>query len=368
MPITKTPGGVEDLTFGVGTEQQQRKGAIHTLTQINASYIPYSSTQSITAKIDQEVSKTDATRIDLNNHKNNKDNPHEVTPEDVGASPMIHTHEISDVNNLSETLDTKANTVDLDTKADVGDSYLKTEHIQQSAGSADAGKPIILGGDGRLDPTIAGQGLTFIAMFTPTAGAEYPDNTGYQVGAYWGIEGVGSYTFVGGDLAGTTLDDGDALVNGQDAWGYVLTSIDPSDFYRLDGTVAIMADFAGGGKKITNIIDGVAVTDGATVGQMNTALALKADVGDSYEKSEHIQQSAGSADAGKPIVLASDGRLDPTIAGQGLTFIAMFTPTAGAEYPDNVGYQVGSYWGIEGVGSYTFVGGDLAGTTKGSRM
>jgi len=69
MAQYKLSGGVEDLTFGMGTEQQQRQGAVYVITQIHAGVIPYSSTQSITQKIDQIDSTSTATRADLDNHK-----------------------------------------------------------------------------------------------------------------------------------------------------------------------------------------------------------------------------------------------------------------------------------------------------------
>lgn len=57
------------------------------------------------------------------------------------------------------------------------------------------------------------------------------------------------------------------------------TGVD-GDYYELDGSAPITADFQGGGFKITNIADGTAATDGASKGQMDTALALKANLAD----------------------------------------------------------------------------------------
>jgi len=62
MAIKKSAGGVEDLTFGMGTEPQMRAGRQVDITQINADKIPYSSTQSTKAKIDQVDSKVEAVR------------------------------------------------------------------------------------------------------------------------------------------------------------------------------------------------------------------------------------------------------------------------------------------------------------------
>lgn len=290
MAQHKLSGGVEDLTFGMGTEQQQRQGAIYVITQIHAGVIPYSATQSITQKIDQVDSVVSSTRTDLTNHKNNLSNPHQVTPEDVGAAPVVHEHIIADVTNLQEELDSKSDIghqhnvsdvtglqTDLDAKMDDGDAFLKTEHVVASAGGLDAGKPIVLDNAGKLDPTIAGSGLIFVAMFEPTAGIEYPDDTGYTHGNYWGIKDVDEslgYTFVGGDLAGSTVFNGDAMVIGVDEWGFINIGIDPNIYYPLDGSVAISAPFAGGGQQLKNIAASTEVGDAVSHEQLDDYLPL----------------------------------------------------------------------------------------------
>ena len=286
MAMHKLSGGVEDLTFGMGTEQQVRQGTVYVITQIHAGFIPYSSTQSITQKVDQIDATSSATRTDLDNHKVNYNNPHNVTSEDVGAANLVHTHPESDIDGLTEDLANKSDLghqhaisdvtnlqTTLDAKMDDGDAFLKTDHVVESAGGTDAGKPIVLDNAGKLDPTIAGSGLIFIAMFTPTAGTEYPDDTGYSHGSYWGIEGVDEvlgYTFTGGDLAGATLFNGDALVVGSEEWGYVNIGIDPNIYYPLDGSVAISAPFAGGGQQLKNIADGSDPTDAVALQQLTT--------------------------------------------------------------------------------------------------
>jgi hypothetical protein len=60
--IQKLSGGVEDLTFGMGTENQTRQGQLVQITQINASNIPYSITQSILQKfnlVDGKIAQFD---------------------------------------------------------------------------------------------------------------------------------------------------------------------------------------------------------------------------------------------------------------------------------------------------------------------
>ena len=57
IEISKDLGVVEDLTFGMTTETQVRKGVTYTLNQINSSFIPYSSTMSTTEKLDDLESR-----------------------------------------------------------------------------------------------------------------------------------------------------------------------------------------------------------------------------------------------------------------------------------------------------------------------
>jgi len=224
MAIKKGAGGLEDLALGMSTVEQIRKGMPVTITQINAGNIPYSATQSITQKME------------------NFD----------GAQEAVY--------------------VELDKKAVKEDVYAKTEYITKGGTSADAGKPIVLDSTGQLDPSIAGSGLYPVGMYTPTAGAEYPDTTGETYGAYWGV--LVAYTFVGGDLAGLTVDPNDTVIFGSQAWGVFYAPTGSDMYYTLDGSRAIIAPFAGGGQLISNIANGVAVTDAATKGQIDTKANL----------------------------------------------------------------------------------------------
>ena len=268
MAIKKSAGALEDLTFGMGTETQLRKGKEVVVTQVNATNIPYTSTTSIYDTIEQlsDVWESDNRLLFL--HITNYDNPHQVTPDDVGAAPLHHTHPVSDVDDLQDDLDDKAPThhihaiadvtglqADLDLKAEIANVFDKTAYLSHSDGSADAGKPIVLNTSGRLDSSIAGSGLTFVSMFTPTSGTEYPDETGHDSGSYWTIDNVDEvlgYTFEAGDLIGITLFNGDHMILGTEGWGFRQINIDPQDYYRIDGTIAISDAFAGGGQQFKN--------------------------------------------------------------------------------------------------------------------
>ena len=290
MAIQKLPGGVEDLTFGVGTEQQQRKGSIVTITQINGAVIPYSRTISLNQEIERVGSKFSAIRIDLDNHKANKSNPHEVTIDDINADPAgsadivrdeLNAHKaasnphsiikndigLSNVNNTSDL----NKPISIATQVELALRYKKADHIVKSAGSSSAGKPIILNNEGKVDTTLLGKGIYFVAMFTPTTGAEYPDAANEDIGAYWSVTGVDAtvgYTFEGGDLVGEIIFNDDDVIKGSQGWGIIHAANVSHGFYKLDGSIGISAPFAGGGQVISNIADGIDETDAASLSQV----------------------------------------------------------------------------------------------------
>ncbi len=166
---------------------------------------------------------------------------------------------------------------------DPANYYTKSDHIASSTGAADAGKPVVLSSSGKFDPTlvdIVGQ-LTYIGPFTPTGGAEYPDTTGRNPGSYWDITGVdeiNGYTFTGGDLAGRTVHNGDFILYGESAWSISEhEDIDPTLYYRLDGTKAITAAFAGGNQQYHNLAAGTENNHAVNLEQLNNAVTPKAD-------------------------------------------------------------------------------------------
>jgi len=161
----------------------------------------------------------------------------------------------------------------LDAKLDDGDAFLKTEHIVASAGTPDAGKPIILNGDGQIDASLMGQGLYFVAMYTPESANEYPDDTGENTGAFWGVDGVDAvngYTFTGGDLLGATVYNGDMVVRGEQEWGYRNFGNVAGMYLRLDGTSSMEADLPMGTHKIVNLAPGTAAGDAVEFSQITS--------------------------------------------------------------------------------------------------
>jgi len=154
--------------------------------------------------------------------------------------------------------------------------YTKGEHIAVSLGTADAGKPIILNPQGQIDTSmINASTFYYVGPFTPETANEYPDTTGESHGAFWVTQGLAAtYTFQGGDLAGLNIDNGDFMVWGSVGWSIMRGEMNPLLYYKLDGSQAITAAFAGGGQQIKNIADGTDSTDAATVAQLDTKLEL----------------------------------------------------------------------------------------------
>ncbi len=161
--------------------------------------------------------------------------------------------------------------------------YRETEFIDLSSGAGSAGKPIVLGLDGKVSPSMLSlTGLVLMGDFTPSAGNEYPDITGADPGSYWAITGLSSeYTFTGGELAGETIDDGNFMLLGANKWVIVKQKVSPDLFYRLDGSAALTAPLAGGGQLLSNIADGVGDKDAVNREQLDLKLDASGTASDS---------------------------------------------------------------------------------------
>lgn len=164
-----------------------------------------------------------------------------------------------------------------------GDYFEKSEYIDESTGAPDAGKPIILNDSGKVDPSMMDiQAFEYQGSWNPSAGTEYPDTTGVGYGSFWMIDGLSApYTFTGGDLAGETYDNGDLMIWGESGWTGHSADLDPTAYYRLDGTTPIIANFAAGGFKLVNVADGTDSTDAVTKAQLDTKLDIGGKSADS---------------------------------------------------------------------------------------
>jgi hypothetical protein len=222
-----------------------------------------------------------AAATDLSGHIGNVSNPHTVTKAQVGLGSA------DDTSDLDKPIST-ATQAALDGKSDSGHThddiyYQETEFIDQTTGTPDAGKPIVLNTSGMIDASMVpiDSGWTNQGQFTPADGAEYPDTTGLPSGSFWsviGVDATNGYTFVGGDLAGQVVNNGNLMVWAGGSWSIKVSELNPFEYYKLDGTHAITAPFAGGGQQFKNAIDGTDNSDLTTLSQLNTGLGTKADV------------------------------------------------------------------------------------------
>ena len=270
----------EDMERGAGTVQQERNGLVGTYTRINSKSIPMaddpgkSVDDALQGVIDEDYTYSKGE----SDERFARISGNSSTPFSVGkaTSPFQAVQleqldeiemEIDDISGLPEALDAR---------------FLKSEHIDLSEGGAGAGKPIVLNNTGKIDNSLFDTVvITPRGTWTPTGGNEYPTDAVAPLDA-WAISGVDSgsgYTFLTGSLIGETVFNGDIIINfGVDEWLKFVFSSDPADYYKLDGSQAIMANFAANSYKLVSVGDGTADTDGINKGQMDAGLAEKASL------------------------------------------------------------------------------------------
>jgi len=116
------------------------------------------------------------------------------------------------------------------------------------------------------------------------------------------------------------------------------------------------------GAIFTGSVKGIAPTD---VDELTRKDYVDSLHGLTYEQTDFIDVSTGTPDAGKPIVLNSNGVVDGSMINvSALVPKGDFTPIAGTEYPDSP--VVGEFWyiaGVDDVNGYTYTSGDLNGIT-----
>jgi hypothetical protein len=118
-----------------------------------------------------------------------------------------------------------------------------------------------------------------------------------EPGYAWRIEGVddtNGYEYQTGDLTGKTAYNGDWIIYGQSGWILTSIKIDVDDYYRVDGTNPLTADFNGGGHKISHITDAIDDNDAVILRQLTTGLATKANTYHTHRSSDITPQGAGS--------------------------------------------------------------------------
>jgi len=162
--------------------------------------------------------------------------------------------------------------------------FRRDEHVDQSIGLDSRAKPIVLNAEGKVDASMLDVATFYYqGTWLPTLAVEYPPIDGATPnGALWLIEGLGvgiPYTFTTGDLAGRDVIDGSMIIWNGTTWSAVHGDPQSRVYYALDGTRAITDTFAGGGQIIHDIADGVALIDGATVGQVDSKIDASLNIG-----------------------------------------------------------------------------------------
>jgi len=189
----------------------------------------------------------------------------------MSKADTAHVHTESDITDLNKYTRSEVDNL-ISGHNHNSDYYQKNEFVDFSSGVGNAGDPIVLDAQGQIDPSMLDVSVFhYVGTFTPVDTLEYPDTSGESYGAFWVIQGLsGDYTFVGGDLIGKIISNGDFMVWAAAGWSIMAGEMNPILYYRLDGSQALTGPFAGGSQVITNIADGVQATDAATVGQAST--------------------------------------------------------------------------------------------------
>jgi hypothetical protein len=140
-----------------------------------------------------------------------------------------------------------------------GNYIREDEFIASSAGDADAGKPIVLNDDGKIDPTMMDITVFhLVGNWDPSAGQEYPTPADFGLvedfnpGDFCvvtalinpsGSDQIGDYfIFSSGDLTGEKIRVGDFMVWTSAGWSIMPSIMNPLDYLRTDGANTMKAD------------------------------------------------------------------------------------------------------------------------------
>ena len=231
-----------------------------------------------------------------NVHVDNRNNPHEVTTDQLGLGNVDNTSDMAkpisdatqealdlrapighaeDTNNPHEIVKSQIGLGNIDNTSDDAKpvssatqealdlKYSKSDHIDMSVGSVDAFKPVVTGPNGLLDSSLLDvSSYTPRGSWTPEAGNEYPTED-LNSGDMWIFNDLdtGGYTFTEGTLNGEVAYNGEQLLYASEEWSIIQNSIDLNTVYALDGSRAITDSFAGGGQRFTNAAPGEAASD-----------------------------------------------------------------------------------------------------------
>ena len=185
-----------------------------------------------------------------------------------GSEPMEGDINMTDGDGNSHKIVNLADGTDPQDATALGQVYLRGEFVETGGTAAEAGHPIILTSDGKIDHSLMDvAGFDYKGSWDPsicqnaTPGCEYPDDSPtpgdlYTVGRleYPDTANPPTYTFKGeGDLQGQTVKESDYMAYGTSGWAIIISSIMPTDYYRIDGTNPLIANLNAGNYGITNL-------------------------------------------------------------------------------------------------------------------
>jgi len=219
------------------------------------------------------------THAEIDDHIDDTTNPHELTPEQVGAARTDHSHSTNDLTDYPDVFPPVPHGHD--------DMYYnRGEHVDTSVGNTDAGKAVKLNGAGQIDISmIDASAFQPIGAFDPSDGTEYPDITGTAPGAFWLVDDLSNptgvtpepfYTFTGGSLSGQWVSSTDMMLWTATGW-FIRRGKDYTGYYALDGSFPLTAPLSGGAQQLKNIADGLDQYDAATIRQLGILDNSKAE-------------------------------------------------------------------------------------------
>ena len=218
-----------------------------------------------------------------------------------------------------------------------GRYFQKTEFVDATAGVTDAGKPVILDSTGHIPTHMVT--LPSYTTFKGTADpANLPANPG--LGDFYVLNASGM-------VNGVNALSGDMIVWDGNQWNVIAAEAELASYLLLDGSRPMGGKLSMGGFAVELVGNPVAQQDAVNLRYLEQELqdyllidGTRAMTGDldfgtfkgvqladadptedydavniytlhdqAFQKTEHINTSAGAADAGKPIVLGSIGRI-----------------------------------------------------------
>ncbi len=118
-------------------------------------------------------------------------------------------------------------------------------------------------------PSSGSMGGDYQGDFTPEAGDEYPTTDNLSFGDYYTVTNV--YTWVGGDLAGSTSAVNDIISYGVNGWSLLAGSLDPAAYLKKSGD-SMSGDMDMNSNKITELPTPTADSEPVTLGMLNDIL------------------------------------------------------------------------------------------------